>query len=77
MPLAKLDKMERCYITVNFAMAAGCSVAQRVQRGSVVSALACCKSGPSSNLGSAPMEVPSTEPTAVKIWRWPSANVYE
>jgi hypothetical protein len=24
-----------------------------------------------------PMEVPPTEPTAVKIWRWASANVYE
>ncbi len=24
-----------------------------------------------------PMEVPSTEPTAMKIWRWASANVYE
>jgi hypothetical protein len=23
-----------------------------------------------------PMEVPPTEPTAVKIWRWASANVY-
>jgi hypothetical protein len=23
------------------------------------------------------MEVPPTEPTAVKIWRWASANVYE
>ncbi len=24
-----------------------------------------------------PMEVPPTEPTAVKKWRWASANVYE
>ncbi len=24
-----------------------------------------------------PMEVPPTEPTAVKLWRWDSANVYE
>ncbi len=24
-----------------------------------------------------PMEVPPTEPTAMKIWRWASANVYE
>jgi hypothetical protein len=46
----------------------------RVQRGLVGSALACCKAGPSSNL---PMEVPPTEPTAMKLWRWASANVYE
>ncbi len=24
-----------------------------------------------------PMEVPPTEPTAMKKWRWASANVYE
>ncbi len=24
-----------------------------------------------------PKEVPPTEPTAMKIWRWASANVYE
>jgi hypothetical protein len=24
-----------------------------------------------------PMEVPPTEPTAMKIWRWASASVYE
>jgi hypothetical protein len=24
-----------------------------------------------------PMAVPPTEPTAMKIWRWASANVYE
>jgi hypothetical protein len=36
------------------AQIGGCSVAQvRVQRGSDGSALACCKAGPSSNLGSA------------------------
>jgi hypothetical protein len=47
----------------------------RVQRGSVGSALACCKAGPSRFSARHPMEVPSTEPTAVKIWRWASANV--
>jgi hypothetical protein len=49
----------------------------RVQRGSVGSALASCKAGPSSNLGGHPMEVPPTEAKALKIWRWASANVYK
>ncbi len=35
-------------------MALGCGVALRVRRGSVGSASACCKAGPSSILGSAP-----------------------
>ncbi len=39
----------------------GCGVAQRVRRGSDSSAPACCKAGPSSNLGSAPQRKPSTE----------------
>jgi hypothetical protein len=33
----------------------------RVRRGSDISASACCKAGPSSNLGSAPQRRPSTE----------------
>jgi hypothetical protein len=47
----------------------------RVQRGSVGSALACCQAGPSSISFRHPMDVPPTEPTAVKIWRRASANV--
>ncbi len=43
----------------------------RVQRGSVGSSLACCKAGPSYNLGGSEpnVEVPPTEPTAVKKWK--------
>ncbi len=41
-----------------------------VKRSSVGSALACCKAGLSSNLGSAPQGG-----AAVKIWRRASANV--
>ncbi len=33
----------------------------RVRRGTIRSAPACCKAGPSSNLGSAPQRRPSTE----------------
>ncbi len=68
---------------------AGCSAAQkgaaqlsrvqrnsgRVKRSSVGSALACCKAGPSSNLGSAPQGGSATEPAAMEIWRRASANV--
>jgi hypothetical protein len=47
-----------------------------MQRGSVGSALACCKAGPSSNLSSAShTEVPPTEPKALKKWRWASTNI--
>jgi hypothetical protein len=43
---AQLSRVQRSSV--------GCSAAQRVQRSSVGRALACCKAGPSSNLGSAP-----------------------
>jgi hypothetical protein len=50
----------------------------RVHCGLVGSALACCKARPSSNLSSAPHGGSAhAEPTAVKIWRWASANVYK
>ncbi len=39
----------------------GCGVTHRVRRGTISSASACCKAGPSSNLGSAPQRRPSTE----------------
>jgi hypothetical protein len=49
----------------------GCSVVQLVARSlAVMQARVRISSG-------YPMEVPPTEPTAVKIWRWSSANVYE
>ncbi len=49
----------------------GCSVVQLVARWlAVMQARVRISAG-------YPMEVPPTEPTAVKIWRWSSANVYE
>jgi hypothetical protein len=49
----------------------GCSVAQLVARWLAV------RQARVRILAQHPMEVPPTEPTAVKIWRWASANVYE
>jgi hypothetical protein len=49
----------------------------RVQRGSVGRAPACCKAGPSLNLGSAPQGGSPTEPTAMKKMETASAYVHE
>jgi hypothetical protein len=51
----------------------GCSVAQLVARWLAVRQVRVRISARHPN----PMEVPPTEPTAVKICRWASANVYE
>ncbi len=49
----------------------GCSVAQLVVRWLAV------KQARVRISARHPMEVPPTEPTAMKIWRWASMNVYE
>jgi hypothetical protein len=57
--------------TVGTGIGLGCSVAQLVARWLAVRQARVRISARN------PMEVPPTEPTAVKIWRWVSANVYE
>ncbi len=67
-------------------LSCGCSVAQLwVQRGSVgcsmdklvVRWLAVRQARVRISARHPAMEVPPTQPTAVMIWRWASANVYE
>jgi hypothetical protein len=73
-----LDRVQRGLARVQRGLVRVQRGLARVQHGLVGSALACCEAGPSSDLSARhPMEVPPTEPTAVKIWRWASANVYE
>ncbi len=66
----KLVTSIRCSVAQGCSVALGCSVAQLVARWLAVRQARVRISARH------PMEVPPTEPTAVKIWRWASANVY-
>jgi hypothetical protein len=49
----------------------------RVQRGLLVARWLAVRQARVRISARHPMKVPPTEPTAMKIWRWASANVYE